>query len=285
MLYKKVIITINCIWMILLFCIAWKIGVFTAVFQIEVLRSVINNNYFCGVTCSIVAVIIMYKWQVWYSKRKLKQDFRCNECISELYEGIQKYNEYASSIPSEEDLPTQNDFQIDRKKKAQRYVDFYKNNKGIITIANICLSYEGNDLLLESIQSCFFINLNFKLLGIVNNIKNRLPNLRNSFPKIESLFNEYNETTDETIVLRLGELLSLYFIDVRFMAEYWMRLLDYLEYDPTYINLFVEEYNTTYSFENEMKLPLKERLKHIKGLEGQVNKKYVKQKFKDFWKF
>ena len=165
------------------------------------------------------------------------------------------------------------------------WCDFYKNNKGIITIANICLSYEGNDLLLESIQSCFFINLNFKLLGIVNNIKNRLPNLRNSFPKIESLFNEYNETTDETIVLRLGELLSLYFIDVRFMAEYWMRLLDYLEYDPTYINLFVEEYNTTYSFENEMKLPLKERLKHIKGLEGQVNKKYVKQKFKDFWKF
>ena len=33
------------------------------------------------------------------------------------------------------------------------------------------------------------------------------------------------------------------------------------------------------------KLGLKERLKHIKGLEGQVNKKYVKQKFKDFWKF
>ena len=66
-------------------------------------------------------------------------------------------------------------------------MDFYTEHKGDIHLANLSLSYGGNDLLVESIQSCFFINLNFKLLEILNNVKKRLPNLRKNYLEIEKL--------------------------------------------------------------------------------------------------
>lgn len=45
-------------------------------------------------------------------------------------------------------------------------MDFYSKYKGEVFVANLAMAYDGNDLLLDSIQSCFFINLNFELLGI-----------------------------------------------------------------------------------------------------------------------
>lgn len=45
----------------------------------------------------------MYKWQVWYSKKKLKQDFRCNECIENIYHGIERVSGYAPLIPEKEE--------------------------------------------------------------------------------------------------------------------------------------------------------------------------------------
>ena len=53
------------------------------------------------------------------------------------------------------------------------------------------LSDINNDILIESLQSCFFLNLNFKLLSIVNNIKNRLPNIRNGYPEIKEMCKKY----------------------------------------------------------------------------------------------
>ena len=57
-------------------------------------------------------------------------------------------------------------------------------------------------------------------------------------------------------MIQLGEKLATYFTDVRFMASYWEELFDYLEYDPTFIKLFVKTYNTRYKFEEDTKLPI-----------------------------
>jgi hypothetical protein len=39
---------------------------------------------------------------VWYSKKKLQQDFRCNEYIENIYHGIERVSGYAPLIPEKE---------------------------------------------------------------------------------------------------------------------------------------------------------------------------------------
>ena len=209
--------------MILLTLIAWEVGVFTAIAGLPffpLVEKIVVNTYFSGVACSIISVVIIYKWQVWYSKRKLKQDFRCNECIEDIYDGIEAVCKYSPLIPEKEKGNEGSDFTELRLENAQRYVDFYLEHKGDIYLGNLALSYEENDLLIDSIQSCFFINLNFKLLEILNNVKNRLLNLRNKYPEIEDLEKKYKETHSEELMIQLGEKLATYFVDAKFMAGY-----------------------------------------------------------------
>lgn len=286
-MYRKVMFSMTLVCLILLSLIAWKVGVFTAIANTAVfplIKKIINNAYFSGVSCSIITVVIIYKWQVWYSKRKLKQDFRCNECIEEIYDGIEAFCKYSSLVPEKERGTDGCDYAELRKKNAKKYVDFYIEHKSEIHLANLSLSYEGNDLLIESIQSCFFINLNFKLLRILNNVKNRLPNLRNKYPDIEKLEKQYAENADEKVMIRLGELLNIYFIDVRIMAGYWKELLDYLEYDPTFIKLFIKTYNTRYKIEEDIKLPVEVTNSHMIEVRREVRKAILRYKIVNFWK-
>ena len=63
-LYRQVMFVISSICLILLITIAVKIGVFselTSCVWIESILSVINNSYFSGVLCSIIAVCIFRK--------------------------------------------------------------------------------------------------------------------------------------------------------------------------------------------------------------------------------
>lgn len=273
--------------LILLSLIAWKVGVFTAIADLSffsLVEKIVANTYFSGVACSIIAVVIIYKWQEWYSKRKLKQDFRCNECIEGIYGGIEAVNKYVALVPEKEKGYEGCDYAELHKKNAKKYIDFYREHKGDIHIANLALSYKGNDLLIDSIQACFFINLNFKLLEILNHVKNRLPNLRNKYPEIEELAKEYEESAGEDIMIQLGEKLNSYFVDARFMADYWQKLLDYLEYDPTIVKLFVKTYNARYKFEDDIKLPVTVRNSQAIDVEREVKKAILRYKIRNFWK-
>lgn len=286
-MYRKVMFVMASLCFVMLVLISWKVGVFATIAGMSffpLVKSIIANSYFCSVVCSIIAVIIIYKWQVWYSKRKLKQDFRCNECIEGIYDGIEEFVKYAPAIPEKEKSTEDSDYFELRKKNALLYVEFYEKHKGEIYIADLALAYEGNDLLIESIQSCFFINLNFKLLGIMNNVKNRLPNLRKKYPKIEALYQQYKETHEEKVMIELGETLSGYFVDARFMAYYWKELFDYLEYDPTFIRLFVEAYNARYKIEEDIKLPAEVRNSHALEIEREIKKAIRKNRIKNFQK-
>lgn len=139
-------------------------------------------------------------------------------------------------------------------------------------------------MLIDSVQSCFFINLNFKLLEILNNVKNRLPNLRNKYPEIEELEKKYKETPNEELMIQLGEKLASYFVDARFMAGYWKELFGYLEYDPTFIKLFVKTYNTRYKFEDDIKLPVTVRNNQMIEVKREVRRAILRNKFRNFWK-
>ncbi len=285
-MYRKVMLSLILLCLILLLLIVWKIGVFTAITGLSffpLVEKIAANTYFSGVACSIIAVVIIYKWQVWYSNRKLKQDFRCNECIEDIYDGIEAVSKYTPLVPEREKGSKDCDYNELRKKNAQKYVDFYLEHKGDIYLANLALSYEGNDLLIDSIQSCFFINLNFKLLEILNNVKNRLPNLRNKYPEIEELEKKYKETSSEELMIQLGEKLASYFVDAKFMAGYWKQLFDYLEYDPTFIKQFVATYNARYKFEDDITLPVTVRNSHVLEVKREVKRAIVRDKIRNFW--
>ena len=204
--------------------------------------------------------------------------------LKDIYDGIERINKYAPLVPEREKGNKDCDYNELRKKKAQKYVDFYLEHKGDIYLANLALSYEGNDLLIDSIQSCFFINLNFKLLEILNNVKNRLPNLRNKYPEIEELEKKYKETHSEELMIQLGEKLTSYFVDAKFMAGYWKELFDYLEYDPTFIKQFVATYNAQYKFEEDITLPVTVRNSHMLEVKREVKKAILRDKIRNFWK-
>ena len=145
------------------------------------------------------------------------------------------------------------------------------------------LSCENNDILIESLQSCFFLNLNFKLLNIVNNIKNRLPNIRNGYPEIKEICENYELNNDEDMLKSIENRFPHYLIDLRFMATYWQELLDYLNYDPTYIKLFVRTYNSQYDILEELKQPKEIQYAKQRKIQKEVRKAIWLYKIKNFW--
>lgn len=277
-------ISITCL--ILLIVIAAKVGVFidfTTNILFNIIESVMKNTYFSGIMCSVLAVVIIYTIQVRYSKRMLKKDFRCNEIIEEIYDGIERYCEIMDKIPQTSIGKPNKNFAEKRKQDAKIFFEFYKENFIDIDFITISFSYKNNDILIESIQSCFFINLNFKLLDIINNIKNRLPNLRDGYPEIKEAYEKYESDGDEKTLLDLGNKLPHYFIDLRFSAIYWKKLLDYLNYDPTYIKLFVKTYNSKYDIVEDIKQPKEILDERNKEIDKEVKKSMRLYKIKHFW--
>lgn len=287
-LYRQVMFIISLICLVLLISIAIKVGVFVELEKpviLDILMPLITNTYFSGVLCSVLSVLIIYKIQVEYSKRMIKKDVRCNEIINDVYNSIESYYMIADKIPTRGNYEPKKDElkKMDNVELEKVYYDFYKNYKGKIYIMNLSLSYENNDIFVESLQSCFLINLNFKLLNIINNIKNRLPNLRINYPKIEELFEQYEKEHDEKLLSNLEYELSTYFIDLRFMVMYWEMLFDYLEYDPTYIKTFVDTYNDNYDIYEYIKKTSETRNSLAKEIDKKVREEMWKHKIKNFW--
>lgn len=274
---------------VLLNLIAWKEGIFTIIMEIpmsNIFLKFFNNNYVCGIMCSIIAVILIYKWQVWYSKKRLKQDFRCNECIKDIYDGIKEFDKFKADIPRSENND-KNNFSEPKEKlkhKSISYIEFYNKYYEDIYIVNMELTYEKNNLLIESIESCFFINLNFELLGILNHIKNRLYSLREEFPKIENLYKEYRENSEDDIIIKLGLDIEKYLNDVKLMASYWKELLDYLGYKPTIIEQFLYDYKEQFNEQDETNISAKVLTKQAVDIEKRLRKARLKNKIKKFLK-
>lgn len=265
---------------------------FTWLSKEQVFR-IINNAYFTNIASTIFAAIILYFVQVKYSKRKIKKDFRCNEIINDLYYGIEtafKLTDISVKLKTkkEQDETQIIEYNAKRLANAKRYVCFFEENIADFYISNLALTYYNNDLLIESVQTVFFINLNFKLLNIVNNIKNRKPNLEKLYPKIEKTYDNYKENNNDELTLKLGEMVENYLIDLDFMAKYWLALIDYLGYDPLPVKIYIETFNRFFDTEDEknnfFKLPLTEQNKIYKKIQKESAILCIKKKMKDFFK-
>lgn len=286
-LYRKVIIGLLIIFIIITIIIAIKINAFSTFKHFTIMQIVIKmltNNYVCNILCGFFTIVLIYNIQIKYSKHKLKTDNRCNEIIEDIYDSINEYNKFVLKIPVKEERTKKQDIIEYYHNYGNIMLDFYKENKEDIYSITLGLSYFNNDILIQSVESCFFINLNFKLLSIINNIKNRLPNLRNGYTEVECMVKEYEEKNDKDILLKLGNEIYTYCMDLKFMVEYWSDLLDYLGFDPTYMNTYYSCFNDKYKIEEYYKLSLQEQHNIHKAIRKEVNNKLRKDLLKNFWK-
>ena len=176
------------------------------------------------------------------------------------------------------------DFDIRCKVEAEKYLPFYKEHIREFDICNICLTYHNNWILIDSIQTVFFINLNFKLLNIVNNIKNRRPNLEKGYPKIET----YKNNNDSQTLFSLGYEIKHFLVDIDFMARYWLSFLDYLGYDPAPVKLYMELFKKEYpeydkDLSDFLKLPASEQSRISQRIKKKTAWIYFKYKIKNFF--
>lgn len=285
-IFRKTMFSMTLVCLILLVGIAWKVEVFQTIGALPffpIVTWLIHNSWFCSICSSIIAVFLIYKWQVWYSKRKLRADFRCNEVIEGIYDGIETFADFFGDTPTKIKSENEDDWLSIRRENAQAYVEFYKKNAAKIYIMNLAMSYEGNDLLLDSIQSCFFINLNFELLSIMNHVKNRLPNLRKKYPEISERYERFKTTPNDEDLFLLGDMLPTYFVDLKLMATYWKDLFDYLGYDPSYIRLLSKIYNEKYSLKDDINQSAGVQNAHLKEVEKLAKKEIQKNKWSHFW--
>lgn len=256
----------------------------------EVINKFFKNDYVINILCTIITAVTLYVLQIKYSKYKLKRDFRCNEIIHDLYSGIEsayKIRSNARQIRIELDSLGDIDFREKEKIKSKKYCDFYNANKADFHLSHLALTYYNNDILIDSIQTVFFLNLNFKLLNIVNNIKNRKPNLEKEYPQIETLYEKYEKEKQENDLLALGNEIEQYITDVGFMGEYCLDLLNYLGYDPIpnkiYISIFNSMYPSTEALIEYLHLPKKEQYKISKNVYMKSILKFIKYKVKVFF--
>ncbi len=242
--------------------------------------SFLKNDYVVNILCTALTAISLYIIQIKYSKYKLKKDFRCNEIICELYDCIERVHEL---IKESEYISNENN----RQDKARKYIEFYSKNKTTIYLSHIGLTYHNNDILIDSIHTVFFINLNFKLLNIVNNIKNRIPNLIEEYPKIENLYEKYKESDGNIDVALLGFEIERYLVDMRFMANYYDALLSYLGYDPIPSKLYCAIFNEMFPSPEEKidyyRLSASEQNKISKKIIWRYCKGYFIYKIKNFF--
>lgn len=252
-----------------------------------------HNDYFVNIACTILTAVALYIIQIQYSKHKLKNDFRCNEIIHDVFDGIEntvklvKNAEPISMEVNELKETPDLDYLGCRKLEAEKYIEFYIKHRVDFELSNLALTYHNNWILIESIQTVFFINLNFKLLSIVNNIKNRKPNLDEEFPKIKQLYEQYEKEKDDKTATDLGQEIRRFLSDIDFMAKYWYDLLNYLGYDPMPIKLYIAIFNAKYPSNEELsayfKLPIATQNKISRKIQKQATKEYLKYKAKNFF--
>ena len=71
--------------------------------------------------------------------------------------------------------------------------------------------------------------------------------------------------------------------DQRGRDVYKRQLLDYLNYDPTYIKLFVRTYNSQYDILEELKQPKEIQYAKQRKIQKEVRKAIWLYKIKNFW--
>lgn len=260
---NKTRITAIVVILVLLSCAAYSFTVdyFDTDNQKAWVYIILTNPYVSGIVYTLGLLYIVYAIQIDRSKRRIKRDFRCNEVMEDVDHSISEFNELISS-----------------KNADDSYKDFIIQHKTKLSVVKLGLTYFNNNILIESLKRCFFINLNFELLAIINNLENRLPNITDEKKSVSS-FLELGNNSEATFEENDAK---YYLMDLKYLAGYWRALLNYLEYDNLYSKELAKYYHRY--FEKEDFKSIKDmslRIEMIqKAFNGEIKRKVREAKRK-----
>ena len=87
------VITVLILILALILCIYFNaFSIFSRVPFWNNVKLFFENAYVVNIITSIAVVILMYFIQLAYCKRKIKKDFRCNEVLEDIQDGLDKAN-------------------------------------------------------------------------------------------------------------------------------------------------------------------------------------------------
>ena len=195
--------------------------------------------YVSGIVCSIIGVFIVVWWQVTYSKVKLKENKRTRESLKHLSIGMSKFEEL-----QEEYTYIQDNGLKDAIKDRRLFLKKSEEKKEDLDYLNSELAGEKRDILIDSIETCFFLNLNFDVLEVVNDLKYNLELVRENKLKkdeIEKLIN-CNHHTEEYRLLKQWSVYTVRYLGgLKRLYESWNKLFGYLEIESKYYLKFEEK--------------------------------------------
>lgn len=294
LLYKIVSLIFQITTIVLLFAICLHFGIIhidEIKIPMETFKCILCNDYFINISCTILTAVALYIIQILYSKHKIKTDIRCSEIADNLYYGIEKTQKLiCKSKELNTEIETLKNTLLDknilRKEIASIYLNFYKSNKTDFDNCFTILTYYNNQILIDSVQIVFFINLNFKLLDIINNIKNRKPNLIEKYPELVKLYNVYEDNENDETLIELGNKINSFLTDIDFMGKYWYELLNYLGYNPEFTNLYIKLFKEEHSeyIVELLKSPIDKQYKFFRKLYRKAVIKHSVNKIKNFFK-
>ena len=191
---------------------------------------IFENAYVSGIIVTALMIPIIFELQIVISKRRIVKDFRCKEIIDDLNFILKDYIDLFKNnvIP-------------------KNSLDFCEQNWKKINIIQNCLTSPYNDILIDSLKICMFFNLNFNLMRILNNLKNRKDYFCHNNQKLLCYFEEDRQES-ENVTLKVNRHdADIFITDLRFLAQYWCDLLMYLnaesrKIDEKYDLLFEEPY-------------------------------------------
>ncbi len=307
--YKITMFIITMISLVLLIVICVHLEIINIDYTDEIWNKVKDffaNDYVVNIISTIITAVCLYYFQIWYSKRKIRNDFRCNEAILDIFDGIEQSIELKSHFEFAKEKAEKSTCKLDymnpnlsesekneiaSKKmdlESEIYIEFFIENQNNINLCQDILIYKNNDILIDSIQIAFFINLNFKLLNIINNIKNRKPNIEGKFELICDDYKKYTDNkSDKNLQYSLGFRIRTYITDLMFLSNYYNDLLEYLGYDPIVNKINLEVFNSlcpsNQKVSDYLRLPIEEKIKLQKKINKIKRMKIIKYRILKFF--
>lgn len=243
---QRVIITLEVFIIGLLMYMSYRMGIYPHIDIPQFLKNFFNNGYVTNIVCSVLSLLLVYYFQLVYCKFRLKQDHRFNEALTDLY---------SANCDAKELL---------RKWDKTNEVEFFNENKIMLKLIHDEYMYPNNSIVWDSISTVFFLNINFKLLSIINNIKNRLPTMDRWWERL---------SMDDKPVDK--HLVHTFLMDIHFMSEYCDDLFDYFNFDLSLHNETMEL--IPISALEFRELPRRQQLKLIREARRKAKKKLRKK--------
>lgn len=172
----------------------------------------------------IIFLIIIDKYNKESVKKRIIEDFRTEEIISEtlLFE-----NTFLVKLLNKREIKIIfKDKNLKNKKRViLKIIDFFEGNKTSINILIDIITSEKSNILYEMIDKAFYIFNNFKLLSISNHLKNRKSNFK------ENVIYNIENTED---INEKYEKIRHVILDILYFYYYFNELVEELDYVKKY---------------------------------------------------